>query len=177
MERASTLESQTSSAIVAGAVAILIAAMGHAFQATWNRRREIEEAQRPAKVELYESFIDNWFTVMNIGRQETAQTLNARQQAKLTETQGRITQKMLLWGSDEVISAYQRWWRVALRASDGSNHEEFMARFEDVLLAFRHDLGHKNKGLARTHLLSLFINDVEKLDPSKYPLEVTQSQR
>src|SRR5688572_24087221 len=81
VDRVSTLESQTSSAIIAGAVAILIAVIGHAFQATWNRRREIEEAQRLAKTELYESFMDNWFTVMNIGRQDSAQTLNARQQA------------------------------------------------------------------------------------------------
>jgi hypothetical protein len=177
VERASTLESQTSSAIIAGAVAVLIAAMGHAFQVTWNRRRQIEEAQRPAKTELYEEFIDNWFTVLNIGRQDTTQSVTARKQAKFGETQSKITQKMILWGSDEVISTYQRWWRVAQRADVGSSNEELIVRFEDVLFAFRRDLGHKNKGLDRAHLLSLFINDIEKLDLSKYQLKAAKGQR
>jgi hypothetical protein len=37
VQQATTMESQVSSSIIAGSVAFLIAAMGYAFQATWNR--------------------------------------------------------------------------------------------------------------------------------------------
>lgn len=177
VERFSTLESQTSSAIVAGVAAVLVAAMSHLYQGLWNRRRAIEEAQRPAKIELYQEFISNFFDVMNVERQDTAQSHHACRQAKLEERQQKITQKMILWGSDDVISAYGRWWRIAQQAGDDSHQDELFARLEDMLLAFRRDLGHKNRDLDRKEILSLVFDDIEKLDFSKYPLKPAKGQR
>jgi hypothetical protein len=44
-----------------------------------------------------------------------------------------------------------------------------MSKFEDLLFAFRKDLGHRNRNLDRKHLLSLFINDIHAVDLSDFP--------
>lgn len=169
VEKVSTLQSQTSSAIIAGAVAIVLAVMSHAVQLYLTRKRETEEAQRPAKIELYETFMEHWFDAMNNVRTAFGQDRPAQIDEETLQAQHKIMQRMILWGSDEVTIAYRRFWRALLRVEEPDDMEELMARLEDLLFAFRHDLGHRNKGLDRADLLSLFINDIEKMDLSRFP--------
>lgn len=169
VDKVSTLESQISVAIIAGSVTVLVAIMSHAVQVFITRQQEREAAQRAAKTALYESLVTHWFNVMNIGKQDNKQGQNVRVDSKTIQTQNQITQKVILWGSDSVITSYRRWWRMVLRAGDDTNPAELFARFEDVLFALREDLGHRNKGLDRKDLLSLFINDIDDVNLQDYP--------
>lgn len=169
VEKVSTLESQTSAAVIVGSVTILVAVMGHAVQVFITRQREREEARREAKTELYEAFMVHWFKVMQIGKQSGTQGQSGRIDTKTLGTQNEITQRMILWGSDSVIVAYGDLWRAVLNQQGVKNPHEMLARFEDVMFAMREDLGHKNKGLDRRDLLSLFITDADSQEFDKFP--------
>lgn len=168
IEQFGSLESETSAAIIAGSVTIVVAIAGNAFQVYMTRQKEREEARRAAKTQLYESFMSHWFKVMGVGTQSGNDGQSGRLNAKVLSDQNQITQKMILWGSDQVVTAYQDWW-LAAKQGDRENIHEMFVRFEDLLFAVRNDLGHTNKGLERSALLSLFIHDVETLDVSQYP--------
>lgn len=73
-----------------------------------------------------------------------------------------FTQKLMIWGSDEVVAQWSKYRRVLIKHSeDGQSDSNDMFELENLLLAIRKDTGHKNKNLKKGDLLGLFVNDIE----------------
>ena len=75
----------------------------------------------------------------------------------------RFTQKLILWGSADILSHWNAFRLVGAVLADAQpeGSPEIMFAFEQVLYAIRRDLGHSNKGLGPGDLLRSFINDVD----------------
>jgi hypothetical protein len=82
-------------------------------------------------------------------------------QEELVRELAAFTEKILIWGSDDVLRAYSRYRADAVA---GRDPVEMIGAQEDLFFAIRKDLGHKNKNLPRGTILRLFVND---LDASK----------
>ena len=76
-----------------------------------------------------------------------------------------ITQELTIWGSDDMLRAYHTF-RVATLSQAAGKATPLQTIFavEDLLMAIRKDVGHKNKDLKRGSILRLFINDLPPLD-------------
>jgi len=74
-----------------------------------------------------------------------------------------VTPKLVTWASDDVIRAWTKFRKFAIRNS-GENIE-LMFLFEEILKAVRQDLGHKSNNLEKGDLLGLFINDIDDFLP------------
>lgn len=81
-----------------------------------------------------------------------------------------FTQKITIWGSDEVVKAYASFRRRSATLQELSMSQDqvlstvqMLLTFEEILFSIRLDVGHKNKGLEQGDLLSLFITDIDIL--------------
>ena len=70
-------------------------------------------------------------------------------------------QKLLLWGSDDVVREFVAFQKEAMAQADTEEGVRLasLLALERLMLAMRRDLGHKNKGLNEGDLLRTFIND------------------
>lgn len=70
-----------------------------------------------------------------------------------------FTERIVVWGSDEVVDAFYRF----RNSNNVDGGQGAILCIEDMLLAIRKDLGHRNKSLSRGKILGLFINDIENI--------------
>ncbi len=73
-----------------------------------------------------------------------------------------ITQELVIWGSDEMLNAFYKFRMTSIENTGGDSSNPFgvLIMVEDLLLAIRKDLGHKNKNVSRGKILGLFVNDL-----------------
>ena len=75
-----------------------------------------------------------------------------------------ITQELVIWGSDDMLNAYHTFREATFKQAAGTAHPmQTVYAVEDLLMAIRKDVGHKNKDLKRGSILRLFINDLPPL--------------
>lgn len=74
-----------------------------------------------------------------------------------------FTRDILVWGSNDVLNAYQDFRKLGNLDSNSADDDKFRLVYamEDLILAMRKDLGHSNKGLNRGDILRLFVNDID----------------
>jgi hypothetical protein len=126
----------------------------------YERNRAIEQELREKKIPAYYEFVELWFSIVASRSAEEGEEA-AEQSKQRTALLMAFTQKVLVWGSDDVVAKWSR-----LRRRFGRNEpfsQEMLFEFEQLLLAMRLDTGHANKRLKRGDLLGLFINDIDNL--------------
>jgi hypothetical protein len=120
------------------------------------KQREIEEAHREKKVEIYEEFFKKIEVLL--------QSNNPRRQIETTsDSEELITYlsdfktSILLWGSPQVLQAYDDFARIS-----GSGKSIFEA-VDNLYRTIRVDIGLSNKGLPPLHLVKMHISDPESI--------------
>ena len=74
-----------------------------------------------------------------------------------------FTEKVMIWGSDDVINAFYNFKKVGANTEISGNSDVKIAdAIEELILAVRKDLGHSNNGLNKGKLLGLFIVDYDQ---------------
>lgn len=143
------LDPNTAAVIVAGLVSI--AALLYAKHG--ETQKEIAQERQRQKAAVYEGFVTQ-MTCFLSAKWEEASLVPQRNMAHYLAS---CSQKMIVWGSDEVLSAYlglKRATKAFLKEPSLENLAEQFWTLEELLLAIRSDLGHKNEGLRRGALLS-----------------------
>lgn len=122
------------------------------------KSREIREAHRPRKIQCYSDF-----SVQLLEFLLTNSKLEPKQKAgaqKATELAIRnFTKEATLWASPAVIKAFNDF-KESL--TNPTIHPT--VRFENLLRAFREDLGHTNSRLRSGELTATYVNDRKKVD-------------
>lgn len=151
------LQKDVAAALIAGTTTVVVAVASVTAGKYYERKRAIEQEIREKKIPMYDEFVQFLFRTLmqgkagkQISEQETIQFF------------GRFTQKLMVWGSDEVVLAWSRYRRQFLIA-EAPDTKQSVTRLEDLLMAIRRDMGHRNHRIERGDLLGLFINDVERL--------------
>lgn len=125
----------------------------------YERKRKIEQEIREKKIPMYVEFVEFWFRVL-YSKNITGKKIEEKE---MIEFFSDFTQKVMVWGSDEVLILWSRYRRTFVDIEDPKNvSPEKLFDFEDLLMAIRKDMGHKNKGVIKGDLLGLFINDIDK---------------
>jgi len=148
-------DSQVAAASIAflGTVTAGIGAVVISQQRT--KSREIAEAHRPLKTELYMSFASEIVELMRSGKGNAG--LDAKAQKRLEDFFFDFTTKIMMWGSPDVLAAYGKFRRI------GENRE-IVLLVDDVLQAMRNDLGLSNSNLKRGDLIKMLLTDPDTVD-------------
>ena len=174
-----------SAAIVAAAATTLVSVLGVTLGRFLERRHQIDLELREQKVPIYTEFVEGLLTVFASANassddqedaaisashtnMSSAKTIDAvpasAEQLDLLEFLTRMTPKLMIWGSNDVIVK----WSQFRRGADKHPPIDYMFMMEDLLTAIRKDLGHSGGGIARGDLLGLYINDIDDhLPPGK----------
>jgi len=118
--------------------------------------REIEEAHREKKVEIYQKFLST-VTSLIAGKNNQV-TIKAPTEQELIDYLVEFKTEILLWGSPKVIKAQLEFERIS-----GSNGDVFMA-VDNLYKAIREDIGLSNSGLNNLELIKIFLKDPSELD-------------
>ncbi|MBU3006163.1 hypothetical protein [Paraglaciecola arctica] len=129
------------------------------------RKSEVQAQLREKKVPTYEKLMDFMFK-MTVGEKLGGKKFSSNEkQVVLTE----IVQELIIWGSDDMLHAFYNFRHGIL-----SNKENIITNkelsenkglptlylIEEILIAIRKDLGHKNKGVRRGKILGMLVNDL-----------------
>jgi hypothetical protein len=111
----------------------------------------IKNQQRDKKIPIYEELITFLFKIWRNAMVGTQQPT----EKEMVDFMIGFTQKLLIWGSDEVVASFCKFRKA------GQDSSAIMFAIEDIWLAIRRDLGHDNKGISKGMLLGLIVSDID----------------
>lgn len=145
------------SAAVVGAMATVLVGVGGAlYTQAQIKKRDIEEAHRERKVELYKGFLD-MVARMTAEHNENV-SLEPPTQQELVDFLVEFKTNVVLWGSPKVINAQLKFQKVS---ESGGN---VLFAVDDLYKAIREDIGLSNKGLDNRQLVKMYLSDPGELD-------------
>jgi hypothetical protein len=147
------VHSELAVAIVTGSLALSATVISLILTKYFEVRESIRQEHRTKKIPVYEELIGLFFRVL-FSEKIHKKAINPEE---LMADFVSLTQKLIVWGSDDVI----REWGQFRSVTSPRTNEEIMAIQEKIFLAIRQDLGHRNKKLPKGALMRLFINDVQ----------------
>jgi len=149
------IKSDIAVAIVAASATITVSVVSLVISKVMETRATITQELRTKKVPIYEDLISTVFKF------QFAEKLGEKpmSEAELIRFFANLTEKLTIWGSDGVIRAFSDFRLASTRVGAPT---DILFIYENLLLAIRKDLGHKNRNLKRGMILSLFINDIDE---------------
>lgn len=148
--------------VVAAVVTGLAALMGVPVQRYLEHQREDARERRNRMAPIYEELLKTFYSSAAGG---------ALDQSELLSFFEDLARSLLIWGSEPVIVAFNRW-RVQVAALEEGSPDALFA-FEDLLYAIRADLGNESKNMGRGDLLRVFVNDIDEFLPAGDEIAVT----
>ena len=152
-----TLSTPTAGPVMVATLTAVGSITGLIVSKHWERRNDVEQAHRAKKEPIYDRFMEFWFKLIFANRLGEPPVT----ELEMMQFVGQFTQQLIIWGSDDVLKAYATLRRQNMASGDSKDLDstQMLVALEDVLLAIRKDMGHKNKGIGQGDLLVLFITD------------------
>lgn len=150
-------------AVITAAATVLVSILSIVLGKVYESRLLIQKEHREKKIPVYEELIKFMFRIV-MG----AKTGGPPTETEMVQFMSDFTQRIMVWGSDEVLAAWVKWRRLltnetAMKASP----MQPMFLYEELILAIRRDLGHRNRALVKGDILALFVNDIDQYLPKK----------
>ena len=146
---ASNTEAVIVVALITGTLSLLGIVISNIIEYKQNTKRYLYEK----KEEAYSEFIEMVYKLQQIQKDGKIS------EKEITKDLISFSQKLTLWGSDEVVRKWIEIRTSSLNSDSNSINNLFV--LEDIIFFIRKDLGQKNKGLKRGDILSFFINDID----------------
>jgi hypothetical protein len=121
--------------------------------------REIEEAHREKKVEIYQKFIKT-VTSLIAGQNEQV-TIKAPTDQEVIDSIFTYKTEILLWGSPKVIKSQLEF---AKTTNSGGDTLSVFTSVNNIYKAIREDIGLSNEGLNDLELIKIFLKDPSEID-------------
>ena len=131
----------------------------------FEKQKEIELRIREKKITIYEKFVMDTLNFL-LKSQQYSKSKQEKLQNDLVKTFEEFHKNILFWGSDSIIKSYNNY-RFKLGSTDAK-----MEDFEDLIFAFRKDVGHKNKNLCKYDVLKMLLK-VDEFDEKGKPKQST----
>ncbi len=147
--------------LIATSGTVIVSVLTVMLSKYYEKKRQIAQEIRESKIPIYKDFIEFLFRMFNFSKNPDKKVKEDEMLEFLTD----FTQKMIIWGSDEVLYEWQKFKNLNTPNSNLTKLQslELLRQVEKILYAIRKDVGHNNKKLKQDTLLSLFINDLDKV--------------
>lgn len=144
--------------LLAAVATVLVSVVSVLYAKHLEQRLALRKEHREKKIPVYEDLIAFIFKVLYSVKPEGKSSMSTKE---IIDTHSKLTQKAIVWASDDVVQAFYRFRIASLHAE--TDKVGVALAVENLFLAIRRDLGHQNKNLHTGQLLQLFINDLHKL--------------
>lgn len=156
-ETFSSVDAKLAIGIIGASTTIIVSLISILVSKQLDRKAQVLSHLREKKVPIYEEIIDFIFRVTFAEKLEKKPI----SEQEMVEFVTKFTQELIIWGSDDMIDAFYQFRMESINNPDDQNPHKIIFVVENLLLAIRKDLGHKNKNMPKGKLLSLFVNDVQ----------------
>lgn len=151
------LNREVAAAIVAALGTAVVTLLSVLATRVFERRGAVERAQQERRIPVYEEFVSGLLQFFG----KTIQEPEVDHSADVTKLMAAFTEKVIIWGSDDVVQLWGRYQYQIRAAQTDEQRAEMTFMLEQLLLGLRRDLGHANKKLGRGDLLKTFITDIQ----------------
>lgn len=145
-----------SAAIVGAMATVLVGVGGALYTQSQIKKREIEEAHRARKVEIYKDFLDIAARMMAEGNESVS--LKPPTQQELVDFMLGFKTNVVLWGSPKVINAQLNFQKTS---SEGGH---VLKAVDHLYKAIREDIGLSNRGLDKHQLVKMYLSNPDEMD-------------
>jgi hypothetical protein len=135
--------------IITASVAILVAVITAVAGKLYEQHLKILDELRTKKAPIYEKHLATFFKVL-LAPKITGKPTNQEEAATAFAA---VAEQMIVWGSPDVIKAWNNF-NIGAQTAQGTD------LLEGIFKAMRKDLGHKDSDMSRGDLLRLFVNDL-----------------
>lgn len=104
----------------------------------------------------YEQFISIIYTVLEDTKKPISEQMTEFDKTKMMSD---FSKGLTLWGSNKVV---KKWLKYRKASLEGMSPDNSLLLLEDIIYEIRRDVGQRKK-LGKGDMLSIFINDVEKI--------------
>ncbi|NQT91852.1 MAG: hypothetical protein HQ559_03755, partial [Lentisphaerae bacterium] len=149
------VDSQVATQIIAASATVLAAVLTVVVGQLIAKSREIREAHRQRKTDVYNGFLEMVKDIMKAGASATVDEYVDRMRS--------FNSDLILCGSPAVIQACHEWYATAQTL--GKRDPSAILAVDALYRAFRKDLGLSNKSLAKGDLIRLYLKpgEIEKM--------------
>jgi hypothetical protein len=137
---------------------VLLSLFGIIYTQKQIKIREIEEAHRDKKIEIYNKFI-TISANMIAGDNPNIPSIKPYEEEELIIQIFQFKKDLLLWGSPKVISA-----TLEFVNSAKNNSPLILASINNLYQSMREDIGLSNKKLKKHELIKILLSDPEEVD-------------
>lgn len=155
-------------------IASIITIIGYFISKHIEKSKIIEQQIRNQKLPVYEEFIN--FLIETTKKTKTNKPISDKEIKEIGIFFTKMNVNSILWLSDKTLKSYSNWKNELITFSNietQSNHDisKVFHSLETLILDIRKDIGHKNKNINKGDILSLFINDLHKIN---YPNSINK---
>lgn len=108
----------------------------------------------------YEQFISIIYTIMEDTKRPANEQMTEFEKTKMLSE---FSKGLTLWGSNKVV---KKWLKYRKASLENMSPENSLLLLEDIIYEIRRDVGQRKK-LGKGDMLSIFINDIEKIIEKK----------
>lgn len=145
-----------SAAIVGAMATVLVGISGALYTQNEIKKREIEDAHRSRKVEIYKEFLYLIPRIMAEGNSNVS--IKPPSQQELVDFMIGFKTNVVLWGSPSVINAQLNFQRTS---AEGGN---VLVAADRLYKAIREDIGLSNRGLSNNQLVKMYLKNPDEID-------------
>lgn len=154
-----TADSKLGAAIVTAAATILVGISVAIYSQNRIKTRELQEAHRESKIELYNKFINKLVEVM-AGNNELTSTLEPSKQ-DLVDFMVEYKRDLILRAAPGVIKAQIEYEKTAQNSKGG---KALFRSVDKLILEMRKDVGHSNFGMNNMETIQIFLKDKSEIN-------------
>jgi hypothetical protein len=147
-----SLDSDVAKAIVAAGATVMASLVALIGSKAYEARLAVRQELRAKKTPVYESIVGTLYKLMFATMLSKPQMSEQEVKQFIAET----TERLTIWGSDALLSQWGKW-----KTEAAANQDRALFGFEELLLAIRRDLGHRNWRIQRGTILRMFVTDID----------------
>jgi hypothetical protein len=149
---------QANPAVVGSIGVAVIGVFGVVWQQHRSEQARLREANRDRMTPIYYELLGTITQIIESGK--AGEGVDPDTEAFFRDLKAR---QLMLGASSQMLVAFNKWQRrTAEIQKEDDNELGAVVAWEELLLAIRADLGHRDSGLPRGELLRLFISDYDE---------------
>lgn len=159
IEALTVADSKITIPVIGGIITIIVGLIANLYTQKQIKLREIDEAHRSKKVEIYSNFLE--IVRRRISGNNKNIPIKPLKEGELILQMTKFRTEIILWSSPSVINAFRNFESIA---EENTGIKMLLPAVDRLYREMRKDIGLSNKGLPQNQLVKIYLKDPSELD-------------
>ncbi len=159
IEALTVADSKITIPVIGGIITIIVGLIANLYTQKQIKLREIDEAHRSKKVEIYSNFLEIVRRIISGNNKNIP--IKPLKEGELILQMTKVRTEIILWSSPSVINAFRNFESIA---EENTGIKMLLPAVDRLYREMRKDIGLSNKGLPQNQLVKIYLKDPSELD-------------